>query len=69
MNEQGIKHVETAFDRIFGCRCDEPLPVFLMRTAAKIIACTYPDNRHRTAAIERIIDAAGCLKQAEGMDQ
>ena len=69
MSAQDIKTVDSAFDRLFGNRCDEPLPVSLMRTAAKTIACTYPENRHRTAAIERIIDAAGCLKRAETADR
>ena len=62
--EECIKQVDTALDRIFGNGCDEPLSLSLLRTAAKALAGSYPDNCHRFDALERIIDAVECLKRA-----
>ena len=64
--EKYVEAVETSFNNLFGGH-DEPLPASLMRTAAKTIALSYPDNRHRSEAILRIIDAAGHLKLAKAI--
>lgn len=59
------RKIDFELDCIFGCGCDEPVPVSLMRAAAKSIASNYPRNEHSSMAIMRIISAARHLKQAE----
>jgi len=62
---QHCKQIDDDFDVIFGGGCqDEAVPVTLLRSAAKIIISSYPDNLHRALAVSHILTSASYLLQA-----
>ena len=61
--EQACKEVDTRFDQVMDTYSDnEPIPVMLLRAAAKMILTTYPEHRMRTLAMNNLLSSAEHLK-------
>ena len=58
-----IRQIDCEFNRIF-CVEDEPVPISLIRSATKMIVCSYPEHLSRTLAVAALMRAVELLKEA-----
>jgi hypothetical protein len=64
--EQASKQIDAEFDAIMEPGSgDEPVPVVLIRAAAKLIMTTYPGHNQRTMALADLFSSARHLKTLE----